>query len=190
MTGSKSIATGTLAASSASSIHPVIFVKLQFDGGNVNLHTELGDLTFNADTYTGIGKLGGIGAMDEVSDLSNTSVALTLSGIPNDLISILLEEQYQGRLATVFLGYLDLTSRTIVDTPVILYRGNIDKADFQIDKNCTITLSVQSRFAAWDKPLVRRFNNSDQQARFPGDKGLQFIEQTADKTIFWGQPTP
>ena len=186
VTGSKTIASGTASASSASTIHPVIFVKLQFDGGNVNLHTQLGDIAFGGDTYIGIGSLGGIGGMDETSDLSRTPVTLTLSGIPNDIISILLAEQYQGRLATLFLGYLDLTTRTLVDTPVILYRGNIDTADFQIDKNSSVALSVESRFAAWDKPVIRRYNNSDQQSRFPGDKGLQFIEQSADKSVVWG----
>lgn len=190
ITGSKSIASGTLAASAASTIHPVIFVKLQFDGGNVNIHSELGDITYGGDTYNGIGKLGAVGGMEECSDLSRTPITLSLSGIPNDIISILLAEQYQGRLATVSLGYLDLTTRVLVDSPAVIYRGNIDTADFQIGKDSTITLSVESRFAAWDIPLTRRYNNSDQQLRYPGDRGLEFIEQTADKSIFWGQPTP
>ena len=47
-------------------------------------------------------------------------------------------------------------------------------------------LTVESRFAAWDRPLVRRYNNADQQTRYPGDKGLEFVEQTAEKQIVWG----
>ncbi len=190
ITGSRTIDATTQAAAAASSIHPVIFVKFEFDAGNVNMHTELGDITFNSDTYTGIGKLGGIGGMEENSDLSRTPISMSLSGIPNDLISILLAQQYQGRLATVFLGYLDLTARTLVATPTIVYKGNIDTADFAIDKTFAVTLSVESRFAAWDKPNIRRYNNSDQQSRYPGDKGLQFIEQAVSKTIWWGQKTP
>ena len=190
ITGSRTIDPTTQSAAAASTIHPVIFVKLQFDGGNVNLHTELGNITFNSDTYTGIGKLGGVGNMEENSDLSRTPITLSLTGLPNDLVSILLAEQYQGRLATIFLGYLDLTTRVLVATPVIIYRGNIDTADFSINQNFSITLSVESRFAAWDTPLVRRYNNSDQQSRYPGDTGLEFIEQAVSKTIWWGQPTP
>ena len=43
-----------------------------------------------------------------------------------------------------------------------------------------------SRFAAWDKPQPRRYNNSSQQSRYPGDLGLQFIEQATYKTVIWG----
>jgi hypothetical protein len=190
ITGSRTIDPTTQAAAAASTIHPVIFVQFAFDGGNVNLHTELGDITFNSDTYTGIGKLGGIGNMEENSDLSRTPITMSLSGLPNDMVSILLAQQYQGRLATVYLGYLDLSTRTLVATPAIIYKGNIDTADFSIDKNFTVTLSIESRFAAWDTPLVRRYNNSDQQSRYPGDNGLEFITQAASKTIWWGQAAP
>ena len=186
VTGSKTIASGTATACAASTIIPVLFAKLQFDSGNVNMHTGLGNITFGGDTYTGVGKLGTISTMDEVSDLSRTPVTLTLSGIPNDLISTLLSQQYQGRLATIFLGYLDTSAFTLVDTPITIYRGNMDTADFQFDKTSTISLSVESRFAAWDTPLVRRYNNSDQQARFPGDTGLEFIEQATATEIIWG----
>lgn len=190
ISGSRDLADGTRIASAASTIHPVVFVKMRFDGGNVNLHTELGDIAFNGDTYNGVGKLGGIGAMEENSDLSRTPISLSLSGLPNDLITILLSEQYQGRLATIFLGYLDLSTRILVATPTIIYQGNMDTANFSIDQTFSISLSVESRFAAWETPLIRRYNNSDQQSRYPGDTGLEFITQAADKTIWWGQPTP
>jgi len=185
-TGSRDITATTLAAAQASSINPVIFVKLEFDGGNVNVHSELGDITFNSDTYNGVGKLGAVGAADEVSDLSLTSIVLTLSGIPNDLVSILFNQQYQGRTATIFLGYLNLTTRVLVDTPTIIFKGIIDTADFAQGDKFSINLSIGSRFAAWDKPITRRYNNADQQSRYPADKGLQYIEQTTNKTIIWG----
>ena len=66
----------------------------------------------------------------------------------------------------------------------------MDTADIQTDKNATITLSVESRFAMWDQPVVRRYNNSDQQSLYPGDTGLQYIEQAVNETIWWGQATP
>jgi len=174
-------------ASAADEIEPVLFAKLEFDGGDLLAHTSLGDLSFGGDTYLGVGQFGGIGTATEVSDLSNSPISLTLSNIPNAMAAILLNEQYQGRLATVYLGYLDITTRQLVADPTILYRGLIDTADIQQDQNFTITLSVNSRFAAWDKPLIRRYNNSDQQARYPGDRGLEFVEQSASKSVVWGR---
>ncbi len=186
MTGSRDITGTTTSAAQASTIHPVLFLKLEFDSGNVCLHSELGTIVWEGDTYTGVGKLGQVSPAEEVSDLSNSPINLTLSGLPNDLVSVAFNEQYQGRPATLFLGYLDLTTCALVDTPAILYKGLIDTADFDQGKTFSITVSVGSRFAAWDKPVIRRYNNATQQARFPGDTGMQYIEQTSNKTVIWG----
>lgn len=186
MTGSRDITSTTIAAATAPTIHPVLFVKMQFDSGDVNLHSELGTITFGGDTYTGVGILGGISPAEEVSDLSNSQISLSLSGLPLDLTSVLFNEQYQGRTATVYLGYLDLTTNVLVDTPTILYRGLLDTADFKKGKTVSITVSIGSRFAAWDNPQPRRYNNSGQQSRYPGDTGLQYIEQATYKTVIWG----
>jgi hypothetical protein len=186
VTGSRDITSTTITATQASTVHPVLFLKMEFDGGDVNLHSELGSITWGGDTYTGVGKLGGVSPAEEVSDLSSSPINLTLSGLPLDLVSTLFNEQYQGRLATLYVGYLNMTTRVLVDTPAILYKGLIDTADFNQGKTFSITLSVGSRFAAWDKPVIRRYNNATQQSRFPGDTGLQYIEQTTNKTIIWG----
>src|SRR5262249_38331461 len=135
----------------------------------------------------GIGTLGSMGQVEEVSDLSRNSISLTLSNIPGDMGAIVLNEDYQGRRATLYLGYLDTTTGQLVDDPTIIYRGRIDTADIQRDDSFVVTISVESRFAAWDRPLVRRYNNSDQQSRYPGDLGLQYIEQAAEKPVVWGQ---
>lgn len=186
MTGSRDISSTNITAAQASDIHPVLFVKMEFDGGDVNLHSELGDISFGGDTYTGVGKLGEISPANEVSDLSQSQINLTLSGLPNDLISIFLGEQYQGRLATVFLGYFNLTTHILVDTPTIIYRGLIDTPDFDQGQTFSISLSVGNRFAAWNTPNIRRYNNANQQVRYPGDNGLRFIEKTTNKTVVWG----
>ena len=185
-TGSRDITTDTLAAATSPAIHPVLFVRLEFDGGDVNLHSEIGDIDFGGNTYTGVGVLGGITPADEVSDLSHSQIALTLSGLPLSIVSILFNEQYQGRAATVYLGYLDLTAHTLIDAPTVLYKGLIDTADFKKGKTFSITVTIGSRFAAWDKPQPVRYNNASQQARYPGDTGLQYIEQATYKTIIWG----
>lgn len=174
-------------ASQADTIAPVIFVALEFDSGTVRLHSSLGDLTFGGHTYTGTGGMGGIDSAVEDSELGRTTLNMTLAGLPLSLTSIILDEQYQGRTATIYLGYLDTTTRALVDDPTILFRGNMDTASVKQGKELSLTLSVETRFAAWDRPLVRRYNNADQQGRFPGDLGLEFVEQSTDKQISWGQ---
>lgn len=177
-------------AAQAAAVYPVYFLKLGFDGGDVCLHTGLGDLAVGGDTYTGAGALGGIGAVDEDADLSRSTLELTLRGLPADLVAAVLGEHYQGRPATLSLGYLDAATRQLVDAPLVLYRGRMDTAAVEQGEELAVRLTVESRFAAWDRPNARRYTDADQRLRFPGDRGLEFVAQTAEKPLFWGQKAP
>jgi len=181
----RDINAATATASSASTIRPVMFVALEFDSATVRFHSELGDLTFDGDTYTGTGRLGDISPMDEESELARTPITLSLSGLPTDLLGAFLDEHYQGRRATVYLGYFD-DNRALVDDPIVLYRGRMNQPQIERGETLRIALTVESRFAAWDRPQVRRYNNADQQSRYPGDKGLEFVEKSANVQVFWG----
>jgi hypothetical protein len=182
----RSINAATQAASGASTIRPVLFVKLAFDSADINRHSELGDITWGDDTYIGVGALGSVGAVTEDSVLGRTPLTIGLSGLPTSLVSLLFNERYQGRKATVYLGYRDTTTMQLVADPVILHRGLMDSPTIQQDSQLAIALNIENRFAQWDTPLIRRYNNADQQALFPGDKGMEFIAQTADLQIAWG----
>lgn len=190
----RNISSANQTASQADTIHPVLFVELMFDSAPVRFHSELGDIAWVGNTYTGTGVLGQVSAADEDSELARTPITLSLSGLPIDnpdgeseLISVLLNEQYQGRQATVYLGYLDLTTRELVDDPFILYRGRMDTPQVELGESVGIQLNVESRFAAWDRARGRRYNNADQQSLYPGDRGLEFVEQSVGKEIVWGQ---
>ena len=185
----RSLTPANASASQQPVIAPVWFVKLAFDTGNVCFHTQLGTLSFGGDDYTGAGDIGGIGAVEEDSELSRSTLQLSLRGLPSDIISILLNEHYQGRPATVYLAYLDPATFQLVDTPFIVYKGRMDSPATDEGETVSVTLTVESRFAAWDRPVSRRYNNADQQSRYPGDKGMEFVEQTTEKNLNWGRRT-
>jgi len=42
-----------------------------------------------------------------------------------------------------------------------------------------------ARFRA--QPDTRRYTDADQQSRFPGDKGLEYVPSMQDKQIVWGR---
>jgi hypothetical protein len=179
------------AAAQANVIAPVLFLDLGFDSGTVRVHSWTGSITWGGNTYSGVGQFGQVTPVEEDSELSRTPITLTLSGIPLDgedseLISAVLNEHYQGRTATLYLGYLDTDTLQLQDDPFILYRGRIDVPDIDDDETLTVSISVESRFAAWDRPNISRYNNADQQSRYPGDLGLQYVEQSTEKQIAWG----
>jgi hypothetical protein len=174
-------------ASESATNHPITFVKLSFDSADVNFHSGLGDITWGGDTYTGTGRIGSISGIEESAELGRTPITMTLEGLPTTLLAAFLAEQYQGRTATVYFSYLNMTTYQLVETPIILFRGLMDTPSFSQGETLTITLSVESRFSQWDRPQVRRYTNEDQRSRYPSDTGFQAVEQSTEKKIVWGQ---
>lgn len=182
----RTLDTDTLNAAQASVVSPLILVKLALDSGDVLVHSGRGDVVWNGDTYLGVGDLGGIDGGSEDSELGRNPMKLTLSGVDSGLAAVVLGEHYQGRTGTVYYGYIDTTTNVLAGDPFILHRGRIDAAKMSGGKTRTIELTIENRFASWDKPKVRRYNNADQQSRYPGDKGMEFVEQATDKQLLWG----
>lgn len=183
---SRNLASANASAVTASVVEPVYFLEMNFDDLAVRVHTQIGTVTWGGHDWIGVGSFGGVSTVEENSDLSRRTITYSLSGIPGDMVSIVLGENYQGRTANLYLGFIDRDTGVLVATPELMDQGRMDIAEIQEGDSFTVTLNAESRFAAWNRPVVRRYNNADQQARFPGDRGLEFIEQAADKQIIWG----
>ncbi|CAN5264128.1 hypothetical protein BH10PLA2_BH10PLA2_00720 [soil metagenome] len=185
----RNLDSATETASQQPTISPIALVKLEFDSGDVRFHTWLGDITYDGEVYTGAGQLGFIGPIDEDSDLTRNTMEIGLRGIPSDIIAIVLGENFQGRPATIYFGYLDSSTMQLVGEPAP-FTGKMDYPTIRIGQQCQVRLMIEDEFAILDKPKARRYNNADQQARFPGDLGLEFVEQSTEKSIYWGQKAP
>lgn len=182
----RSIDSSNTTASQAEVARPVIMSRLDFSGGVVTVNNSGINIEYNGDTYLGIGLLGGISSVQEGVEARPYSITLSLSGIPTETISIALGEHYQGRDAKIYLGLLDADHQLIGD-PTLLFNGRMDTMDLSIADTATINLTVQSRMADWDRPRIRRYNNEDQIALYPDDKGFEFIPQMVEKTLVWGR---
>lgn len=174
-------------ALAAENVIPVMFAELNFVSGFLRVHTAVGNYTVEGNTYTGVGTLGKIETIEESSELQAYGLRLTLTGIPNTLVGTALAENYQGRAVRVLVGVLD-ANYALLASPVIVFAGRMDNMQVSIVKEvASITLSAENKLVDWDRPRVRRYNNADQQAEFPGDLGFEFVEQMVNKTLFWGK---
>ena len=54
-------------------------------------------------------------------------------------------------------------------------------------ETASITLNVENRLIVFDRPKERRFTHEDQQNRFAGDLGFEFVPDLQDKEIIWGK---
>ena len=179
-----------LAAVQQDEIQPAMLVKVNTSGGDVLIWTGISDLVYNAETYIGVGTLGGVSAQSERTDLSATGVTLSLSGIPSDLVSTALGQVQQGRLCQVWLALLSTSTGALVNNPYELFAGFSDVTILteQAD-TATITIQAENRLVDLERARIRRYTDEDQKsdAANSADKGFEFVPGLQDKVLTFGK---
>ena len=171
----------------ARQLRPIILLKAEFDSGDLLLWSGIGSITYDGDIYTGAGNLINISEIGETTNIEAQGATFVLSGIPSSLLSIALNEPYQGRPITCFFGCLDGNGALIAD-PVILFKGTADVV--QIDETgetCTIGLQAENRLIDLKRAKPRRYTPEDQKQEYPADRGLDFVASLQEKEIIWGK---
>jgi hypothetical protein len=143
----------------------------------------------SSNTFTGLGDLLNISAIGESDQLEAIGAQVQVTGIKSSIISAALGANYTNRNAAIYFGTFDSSKNVIADV-YTLFKGKMDimKIDEQAETS-TITINLENRLIAFDRPKERRFTNEDQLQRFTGDKGLEFVPDLQDKEIVWGQST-
>jgi hypothetical protein len=165
-------------------INPFFAVELLFDSPNeLRLWTGVGDLSYGGHTWTGSGNLLNISEVQEASDLSVRGANITLSGMTSEVVSLAITEPYQGRVCNIYFG---ITSDTTALTQV--FSGYMDQMNIQENPDtATIELTVENKLIDLERPRVARYTSAYQKSVYPGDLGLDFIEDLQDKEIVWGR---
>lgn len=164
------------------------FVELLLDSGEVRLTNCAHDFLWDGYTWLGAANCGSIEAVEETTELQQNTINLKLSGIPTDFdtISIALNENYQDKRITIWLGILDSGHRIIPD-PVIVFRGRLDNMNMSPGESSEIIVSAESRISDWDRARVRRYNHEDQIAVYPDDRGFEFVQEMVETQFVWGR---
>ena len=170
-------------------IRPVHLITFGF-GTPVNITDCSFSLTSSVSgssvTYNASDFILGITNHTEETDITKSSVGISLSGADQAFISIVLGENVINDSVDIFRGFLDDSNALIAD-PFLLYRGKIDSFDIsETDKDSQVNLSIVSNWADFEKKNGRKTNNTSQQRFFSGDVGMDFASQTV-QDIKWGR---
>ena len=169
----------------SSGVKPIALVKLAFDSGDMLVWSGRGDLAWTGDTYTGIGDLGRISAVEEGVEQKASGISFELSGIPAATISVALGEDVQGRTARIWLGFLDPAYRLIA-APVLVFGGRLDTMDVKLGETGGVSVTAESRLIDWERPRERLYTDAGQKERFANDEGFAFVNEAVEKEIVWG----
>ena len=172
-----------------SEIEPYYAVDLDFPSGNLRLWTGFGNRAINSNTFTGSGDVMRIDGLEEAADLSSRGTTLTFSGVPSNLVTYALTEEYQGHLCQIFWGIKSVTD------VVEVFSGYMDKMTISDDgESATIQLTVESRLITLERANVRRYTQASHDAVISTegygqttDTFFKWVTRLQDKQIPWGR---
>jgi hypothetical protein len=171
-------------------VYPGLFVEMLFDGGAFRAWSGMRDFPLNGNVFVAVGHFGKLDSIQEsAGDVKAAGVALSLSGIPSELLSLVLDEDCQGRPVNIWLAFFDSNWQLVNDA----IKLNGYAMDFPtIDEGgetATITINAESILADLERPRISRYNHESQIALFPDDKGLEFVTAIQNVEITWKAAT-
>ena len=201
---SRTLTTSMRDALVADTVRPIYLVRMVFDSSEspaeLNLWSGVGDLSYDGETYLGVGDLLGISEIKESAEISATGMNISLTGVKSSLIAVAKDHEYQGRPLTVRLGAFN-SSGSLVADPIIIFSGFMDTMTIaEAGEYSTISISVENKLIAFEKSKIRRYTAEDQKIDYPlklangdpnpnYDAGFEFVTAIVEKEIIWGRPT-
>ena len=190
-------------------VYPFFAVELQFDSPNtLRLWTGYGTLVYEGVSYYGTGELLGISSVEETVEMAAKGATLTLSAVPSEVISLALQEPYQGRVCKIYFGMFSTDQLLQEDgTSYILmqdgskirleaqetgltevFTGYMNQMNIEEGPDTsTIQLTVENKLVDLERPRVARYTSAYQKDQFAGDLGLDFVESLQDQKLVWGR---
>lgn len=148
-----------------------------------------GTLDAGGEEWGGTGTFVSLDGMTHRNDLSAVSSTITLSGVDSDMVVLARTSaaEAKGRPATVFIQFFDDDNQTL-DDPIAIHSGLMDVVSYKAKSETEreISVSVEGVFAARGSAPFAYYTDRDQQARFPGDRGMEEIASLITKVIKWG----
>lgn len=165
-----------------------LFYQGEFASGTVYLWSGLGDITFDSDTYTGFGAvLTSISKIKETSDVKAEGIVITLSGITEDVRSLILDDVRQGKPGTVFIGFIK-DDGTVVADPATAFDGRLDVPAQKDDgREITVSITYENRLRDLERVREFRYTNESQKILYPDDVGFEYVPSLQEWNGVWGK---
>jgi len=166
-------------------VRALFAVELEFTSGTLRFWNGYQPITIDSDEYIGAGSLLSISTIEENQEIRANGARVALSGLSADIISLALTESYQNRNATILTGTI---TEAGVPTVYQAFKGLMDTMQIaESGVSARITLTLENRLILLERARTLRFTSEDQKTRFPGDLGLDFIDDIQDRRIEWGR---
>lgn len=171
-------------------VRAALLVEFHFLDGVKRVWRGFGDATINGHVWQGTNELGSITGLSQARDGSAEQATFSLSGVAADLLAKAVgdPDQYAQRPVKVFLQFFDDAWQPL-DSPQAIWVGYMDTLSItrtgDDGQTRTITMTAENVFANRARPPYGTYSNSDQQGRYPGDKGCERVADLVNAEIDW-----
>lgn len=164
-------------------------VKAEFDTETLYVWSGTENMSIDGQEYIGAGDLLNISEVTDNLDMRSNNISITLAGMDATVLNLALNENYQNRFITIFLGLLS-GGTDIVAGKMILFKGRMTSMTINDDPNgSTIGLEAENRLIDLSKPSNLRYTNQSQRYINSSDTCFSRVATLADKEITWGKST-
>lgn len=174
-----------IAAAKQPVVRPFMAANLDYPDGPVRVCSLPQPVTIGGQTYYGTGAMGEISALEEGAENRSYGFTLQLSGIPGNWAEYLRTQDVQGRMVTVYLGFV--TEQYQVIGSEIITVGRMDTQDVQAGATTAVVVSCESIGVDWERARVRRCTDADHRARHPTDGFFKYQAAMENMTLSWGK---
>lgn len=176
-------------------VKPFLAVHIAFPDP-VWIWTGLGEIKFADAEWIGIGGVDGdgnpvgIGSIDTIgegTDGSATGIKVTLVGIPEEWRDHLEDQAVRGVGFEIYVGALNETYQQ-VQAYKLLTKAKLD--GYQIldaGPDLSVIATGESRMIDQRRPAIKRYTDSYQQRKYPGDRFFEYMPQLPSVPILWAK---
>lgn len=181
---SRTIAAANITQIDTGQVYMVALVKLEFDTP-AYLHSGIGTIVYDSNSYIGVGQLGGITGVEESEDLAPAPFKLSISGIDSTFLAEGLDSGNYGDVVTVYRGYRQ-DDGTLVADPWVATRGKVEYQQVVRGNQNSVSITVQHDLSLLDETAGDRWSHEDQLAKYPLDQGLEYVHENEGIKLLWG----
>ncbi len=165
-------------------VNPLLAFRLDLPSGVTRLHSGLGELVLDGEVFYGVGSLGDVSQAKEQLTTSATQVSVSLTGLDEPLLAVVMSERVVGCVARLYLCLLSDTGVPLRHS--LLFKGRVASAPIQAGDVNAIRLTISNIFEDWKRGPPRRYTDESHRRRYPSDRFFRYQDEMANRAIHWG----
>jgi hypothetical protein len=138
-------------------------------------------------TYLAQGQFLEFSNIVESSDIRVGQLDMTFTAVDTTTVALLINNEYMNKRVVIYRAVLADDYTFTSDDVFTVFDGIIMGYSIQESQDtATVTITVATQFADFERTSGRKTNTASQQVHFPTDKGMDFSAQIV-KDLKWGR---